>query len=72
MKKYALWGLLFFSALNLAGNIEQSVSANEPGGGLKCSHLAGCRTSAGCSGAGTPSGCTIVCQDQVVVTCPNG
>lgn len=70
MKRYTLIAaVLVLSVFNLVGAFTQRAAANL-GGGLKCSHLTGCGTSAGCPGRGSASGCNIFCDDHSTVFCP--
>jgi hypothetical protein len=68
-----LIGVLALSFFILCGiSIEQTVSANLPGGdGLGCDDLIGCKNTLNCGGVrGTPNGCTITCEGGGTITCP--
>jgi hypothetical protein len=50
--------------------VEQTISANLPGGDLGCQDLTGCKNLLSCGTRGTPSGCTIECEGGGTITCP--
>jgi len=69
MKKYMLIAVVVaLSVFNVVVAFAQDLELESK---QKCDSLAGCGSNAACSGRGTPSGCTIVCEDRVIIECPH-
>ena len=75
-KTISLMLALLFSAVMLAGeaiNISAKASEEEEGGAkLCCNALSGCGSDECCSGRGTPTACTMVCDSGTTIVCPKG
>jgi hypothetical protein len=59
--------VLLFSALMLVG---EAINAAAEAANLCCNDLSACCSTECCSGPGTPTGCTIDCQDETRIECP--
>jgi hypothetical protein len=60
----------FIGVLSLSLTVLMSIAfATSSSASLFCSDLRNCSGQAGCSGAGSVSGCTITCTDGSSVTC---
>jgi hypothetical protein len=69
MKRYGLiLAVAILSVINIVVVVGQDIDME---GKLSCDSLTGCSTFAHCPGRGTPSGCTIACDDQSTVICPH-
>ena len=62
---------LILSLVILSGiALEQTTSANLPGGDLGCQDLTGCKNSMTCGVPGRPTGCRIECEGGGTIICP--
>lgn len=65
-KTTSLIMVLLFSVLMLAG---EAINASAEAA-LCCNDLTNCCNDECCSGPGTPSGCSVACQDETNIECP--
>lgn len=68
MKKFILIAVVaVLSVVNLVGALTGDVLANN--GRMGCRDVVGCRSPLSCSGPGTPSMCSITCENGGVIIC---
>ena len=58
-------GLLFSAVMLVSEAINTNAAA-----ALCCDDLSGCGATECCSGAGTPTSCTMVCESGTTIVCP--